>query len=345
MTVLVLLLFSNILLLGSAQAFTNQIIIPTYMVTTRGNLDHPIQVQGSGYHGNYELKNINTLLQTCPREIVIFVHGWHVTSDVAKEQLDTVKMSLENNAYNIPLIGYSWGSDIEWNDAKVLAKNEGPKVAQFISSFIHGCNGNSQIRLLGHSLGSRVILSSLHALNNMPSTANFKILSVNLMGAAVDDDEISMNRIDRISNPNPWWWLTKCTSDTSGVRFAYGEDIRKKVVNFYNFVDSEDNVLQFDYPCAEGGNRALGEHGQSNSFEVQAPFNYSDIYGVEREIKPVNDADAINGCDLGICDLGLFPAGEGDNHLGYMGFRNLADTNKLADDGAMNIVVDEWRNQ
>jgi hypothetical protein len=58
-------------------------------------------------------------------------------------------------------------------------------------------------------------------------------------------------------------------------------------------------------------------------------------------IKPVNDADAINGCDIGICDLGLFPAHDGDNYLGYIEFRNLSNTNALADDGAMNIVVDE----
>jgi hypothetical protein len=28
-------------------------------------------------------------------------------------------------------------------------------------------------------------------------------------------------------------------------------------------------------------------------------------------IKPVNDADAINSCDIGTCDLGLFPAHDG----------------------------------
>jgi esterase/lipase superfamily enzyme len=197
------------------------------MVITR-SVSHPVLVQGSGYHNNYNFGNINTLLQTCPPEILIFVHGWHVSSDVAKEQLDRVKMSLENNSYNTHLIGYSWGSDIEWNDAKVLAQNEGPKLAQFITHFIQECNGNTQIRLLGHSLGSRVILSGIHALNNMLSIANFKLLSVNLMWAAVDDDEVSMYSIDSISNPNPWWLLPQCTIDTSGVRLAYGADIQKK---------------------------------------------------------------------------------------------------------------------
>jgi hypothetical protein len=31
--------------------------------------------------------------------------------------------------------------------------------------------------------------------------------------------------------------------------------------------------------------------------------------------------------------------------MGYIGFRNLSNTNALADDGATNIVVDEWCNK
>ena len=30
----------------------------------------------------------------------------------------------------------------------------------------------------------------------------------------------------------------------------------------------------------------------------------------------------------------------GDNHIGYVGFRNATDNTKLVDDGAINIVVD-----
>jgi hypothetical protein len=319
--------------------------IPVYMITTRGGLDSPQGVSEPGYDGN-PLGDINQLRRDCPPEVAIFVHGWSVSSDAAKEQLDRVKMSLENNTYyGIHLIGYSWGSDIEWKAAKTLAKNEGAKLAQFISGLVQGCNGNIDIRVIAHSLGSRVALSSLDALNNLPSVANFKILSVHLMGAAVDNDEISLNPVDPISNQSPWLWPPWCTTDTSGVRFAYGQDIFEKVVNFYNLVNPEDNVLQYVYPCYQGGNRALGESGkQDSSFEVQSLDNYTDVYGVQEEVKPYDDADAINGCDIGICDLGLHPPQEGDNHLGYMGFRDPANTSELADDGAIKIVVEGWRN-
>ncbi|MDQ4016174.1 MAG: alpha/beta hydrolase [Thermoproteota archaeon] len=357
-TISVVLIFSTTLLLSPSSYLLLKIdnawattssepTIPVYMVTTRGGFDSPQGVPETGYDGN-PLGDINQLRRDCPPEVAIFVHGWFVSSDAAKEQLDRVRMSLENNTYyNIHLVGYSWGSDIEWNEAKILAKNEGTKLAQFISELEQECNGNIDIRLIAHSLGSRVALSSLNALNSiLPSSiAHFKILSVHLMGAAVDNDEISLSPIASVSNPNPWWGVPQCTTDTSGLRFAYGQDIQQRVVNFYNLVNPGDNVLQWIYPCYQGGNRALGESGkQDSSLEVQSLDNYTDVYGVQEEIKPYDDADAIYGCDIGICDLGLEPPQEGDNHLGYMGFRDSANTSKLVDDGAINIVVDAWRN-
>jgi hypothetical protein len=34
----------------------------------------------------------------------------------------------------------------------------------------------------------------------------------------------------------------------------------------------------------------------------------------------------------------------GDSHFEYFGFRDAVDNTKLEDDGAMNIVVDNWKN-
>jgi hypothetical protein len=73
---------------------------------------------------------------------------------------------------------------------------------------------------------------------------------------------------------------------------------------------------------------------------VPTPSNYADI-NVQSQLIAINDADPIEGCDFGICELGL-QTSVGDNHAGYIGFRNLDDTDILADDGAMNVVVDNW---
>jgi Alpha/beta hydrolase of unknown function (DUF900) len=241
--------------------------IPVYMLTTRGGLDSPQSVPEPGYDGN-PLGDINQLRRDCPREVAIFVHGWAVSSDAAKEQLDRVKMSLENNTYyNVDLIGYTWGSDIELNNAKILAKNEGVKLAQFISELAQGCSGNIEIRLLAHSLGSRVVLSSLNALNNMPPSSidNFKILSVHLMGAAVDDEKISKNPFDA-DNSSP--------SDNG---IVYGIDIENHVTIFHNLFDPEDNYLQSRrapsyYPIYENDS-ALGRMGADATI-VDLPRNY-----------------------------------------------------------------------
>jgi hypothetical protein len=318
-----------------------------FMITTRGGLQSPVGVQEDGYRNNYQFDRIDSLFESCPPEIVIFVHGWGVGPEAAKEQLDRVRMSLNESSYDIPLIGYSWGSNIEWNEAKLLSNKEGAKLAHFISAYNQVCNSDerkSEVRLIGHSLGSRVVLSSLQNLNSRIPENNFKILSVNLMGAAVDNEEVSMDPIDSCNNPFTWW-IGDCALDPGNVKRNYGNAINQHVVRFYNLVNSEDNVLEFIYPAFEGGDRALGQDGKQQLPHINTPQNYLDINdgSVEVEIPAINDADGIGGCDIGICNLGFLRAGLGDNHLGYMGVRDLQNPDLLEYDGVINLVVESWR--
>ena len=48
-------------------------------------------------------------------------------------------MSLENNSYSSPLIGLSWPSDTLWPAAKLIAKENGPKLANFIIDYVDTC--------------------------------------------------------------------------------------------------------------------------------------------------------------------------------------------------------------
>ena len=62
------------------------------------------------------------------------------------------------------------------------------------------------------------------------------------------------------------------------------------------------------------------------------------------------DADADRGCDLKyksfffpyyyVCTINEI----GDNHLGYVGFRDPANYNTIKNNGAIDIVVDSFRN-
>jgi hypothetical protein len=340
--------------------------IPVYEITTRDvefSFQGVKEGNGSGY-GNYELGDIQNLYDSCPNEIAIFVHGWHVDETEARERLDRVKMSLENQNYSIiPLVGLSWHSDTEWLAAQFIAKWNGPLLADFIANLTDNCTQNQQpgredlkIRLIGHSLGARVILSALDSLHKNATTTwnegNFKIASVHLLGAAVDNEEVSMSPRD-ISDDKTNWGSPK--SD-------YGEAIQEEVVDFYNLYSPEDNALEpypapyFGiYPSFEG-DQALGQSGNQTKLTViTLPENYNEMSvesqlpensSIENSDINMTDSDGDGDCDFDFYDPIheiCLNAAIGDSHGGYIGFRDPNNNSSLADDGAIDVVVDNWK--
>ncbi|HET9808027.1 MAG TPA: alpha/beta hydrolase [Nitrososphaeraceae archaeon] len=336
------------------------------IVSTRSHFDHfgnPIPNKPSYEPFPFDFQTLG-----CPQEAVIYIHGvWTAKDKVgedtkgmfesAPEVFERAKLSLENNGYTFPVIGFSWDSDTPispqgWDYAKIIAKENGPKLAKFIIDLKEKCT-QTKIRLIAHSLGARVVLSSLDSLNKNQiwNASNFKITSVDLMGAAVDDDEVSKNAADVV--------------DSSGIKAAYGKAIEEEVLSFYNLFDSDDDALEPGYPLYFDNfnyleiqpvyypyfeeDFALGQGGiQSTISDIDKPQNYVDI-PVKQEIRNIIDADADGGCDLKyypnpwypdyfICTINYV----GDNHLGYVGFRSY--NNSLIDDGAINIVVDKFQN-
>ena len=171
------------------------------MISTRNNTDY-VSVSGSGYGNAYNFSDITKLFESCPDEFVTFVHGWGNNDNLAKERLDRVKLSLEKNNYSYPLVGLSWDSDKLWEPATLIARENGPMLAHFILDLKQHCP-DTQIRLIAHSLGARVVLSTLDSLheNSTWNNNNFKISSVHLLGAAVDNEEISKDNKDIVSDP------------------------------------------------------------------------------------------------------------------------------------------------
>ena len=154
------------------------------------------------WFGNDAYLDINQLTKTpcqngTSRTVAIFVHGWEQSEEIVKERLNRVKLSLEKDNYTGPLVGYSWASNTLWPNAKFVAKAEGPKLANLILELKSACP-NADIRIIAHSLGARVVLSSLENLKNNATwnAKNFTITSVDLVGAAVDNEEVSTNRND-----------------------------------------------------------------------------------------------------------------------------------------------------
>jgi esterase/lipase superfamily enzyme len=117
----------------------------------------------------------------------------------ANEQLDRMKLSLNANGFNSPVVGFTWDSNTAtspsgWVVSKFIANQNGPKLAKFISDFKDGCPG-FPIRIIAHSQGARLVESALVYLNNNQTWINSanKIDSIHLVGAAISDKATSMN--------------------------------------------------------------------------------------------------------------------------------------------------------
>lgn len=284
----------------------------------------------------------------CPGELGIYIHGWAADEGHAIEQTERVFLSLQKSDYDIPLIGLSWDSDIGWNNAKRIANENGHLLADFIKEFENECPTDT-LRIIAHSLGSRVTVSAIQSLyDNYPHEAVSKIItSVHLLGAAVDDEQVSLDnqRECLFINIPP----LRCT----------GEAINLVAKHFYNLYNPEDNLLapqinpfcpvcvcpycsyfestyylnENDYP--------LGGYPIKNIINV--PVNYEE-YNVMDEIGLNNDANGDGECDLFVREICTIIY-TGDNHLGYMGYRSSINHVLLTSSDVMDSVTLDWRNE
>jgi hypothetical protein len=365
---LMILFFGLILLLsGGVKAFNTSVAtsktaqsnnITLYYITTRepeefNKLDplnpNYTSKERKGY-GNDNYQNISKLKEqsACNNgSIVIFVHGWEESEKNVEERLNRLKLSLAQDGYTGPLVGFSWPSDTVWLGAQFIAQANGPKLAKLIYNITNDCP-NANIRIIAHSLGARVVLSSLDSLHQNPlwTTKNNKIASVHLLGAAVDDEEVS-NRSEFITIDQTNWGSPK--SD-------YGQAIEAEVTNFTNLFSSKDNLLRPNpnpalaiYPTFES-DLALGQSGYQknnilNQYDIKKstalPKNYNEI-NVTGELLANCDTDGDGVPDYASCDI--IPMTTGGNHRGYLGYRDNA-TKLITNDGAINVVISSWNNK
>jgi hypothetical protein len=252
--------------------------------------------------------------KTCPSEIAIYIHGFNKSKDDAGEEFNRLQASLNNNSYIIPLIGFSWDSKVVWPQAKVNAINSGEELAKFIFKFKNKCS-NADIRIIAHSLGASVVDSTL---KNLVKYLDFKITgnnskvikTVHLLGAAINNKLITEEPL--------------------------GNAINDKVEKFFNLYNPEDDGLEI--------NRLVEKHnplGAVGTPKQNTLKNYYDT-NVMNEIPALSDADGDGNLEECFEENGLALV-KGDNHCGYIGFRE-PFSNSLLDDGAIDIVVRDWIN-
>lgn len=281
--------------------------------TGRLNLSHTID----GYN-SYNVPGLNGSSCSHNDEIAIYIHGVWTTQIAAKEQIDRTTLSLNANGYEIPVVGFSWDSNTAinptgWDIAKSIAKQNGPKLAKFLLDFKTKCP-NYKIRIIAHSLGAKVVESALINLNNTQtwkSNSVYNITSIHFIGAAISDRATSKNT-------------------------QFGTAIDNLVDNFYNLYNPKDNLLQGLYVKTENEN-PLGLLGLNK--EESFPQHYIE-HNVMSEIPPFKNA---SGIYQPFVDSTV--SGWGNNHSGYIGFREHYPHNRsLKDDGAINVIVADWKN-
>jgi hypothetical protein len=108
---------------------------------------------------------------------------------------------------------------------------------------------------------------------------------------------------------------------------------------FYNLFDPKDKAL-IKYYTMDENDTALGLSGKEEG--ITPPSNYNQT-NVQDQILAIGDADGDGDYDLALNKS--IQVKKGDNHAGYFGFTNMTNNKKVfVDDGAMNVVVEEWRN-
>ena len=158
------------------------------------------------------------------------------------------------------------------------------------------------------------------------------------MGAAVDDEEVSTNPQDILID------LTNLGTPKSD----YGQAIEAVVTNFTNSFSIKDNMLEpnFEkpiYPFYET-DLALGQSGYQkipNDIARSIPNNYIED-DVKDELVANCDADGDKKIDFPFVEGQ--PITTGDNHRGYLGYRNVTNNSTITDDGAINLIVENWSN-
>ena len=327
-----------------------------FIASSRGSFD----VSNGNDTQQVELPSVLSILDRndCPGELAIYVHGIWANDSQAEEQTDRVSLSLQDSGYSIPLIGFSWDSNTAfsldnvtlsyhgWMIAKKIANENGPILGKFISDYKTECP-EDKIRIIAHSLGSRVTLSALQWIHDNIKEQNNnntlkEITSVHLMGAAVNNDQIS-------TNPND------CISYTPYLPCS-GEAIQSEVGYFSNLFNPEDNTLAGEinpfcwicglvkspYELSEGHN-ALGAYGAASTIGVPSNFDETDVSNL---IIVDTDSNKDGECDIlypvtHICTISK----NGDNYMGYIGYRDDIDRQTVYDSGAIKQIVNDWQSE
>lgn len=183
-----------------------------------------------------------------PAELVFFIHGYQSSSTQnGVNQGYAADLAAEHNGYTESFVAVCWDSDTTWSWAKSRAEDEGQRLAEFLLDYMPD-HPDTTIRLLGHSLGNRVVVFCLRELMNNDAAVD----SAAALGGAIEADSV----------------IVEEGYDQS----KYDEEIASATTQYNNYHKTDDQVLDEDYELAEG-EEAVGETGYQ---EGTPPSNYTE---------------------------------------------------------------------
>ena len=128
------------------------------------------------------------------------IHGLRNNKSGALAKYVIAQKRLKMLHYNYPVVGYSYDSNTAGVQYKstaisalkigiVIAKKNGRNLSRFILD-MKAKNSSQKIRLMGHSLGAQVILSTVQALAKNPKNKGI-IESIHLFGASIHSNSFN----------------------------------------------------------------------------------------------------------------------------------------------------------
>jgi len=175
-------------------------------ISTRGyyDLSTGVKLKNNSYN-LYPKKSFGKL--NGAKELVIMIHGLRNDKRGAIEKVILAKRRLKKLGYVHPVIGFSYdsntkGAHLKKSEAHALrvgqkiAKQNGYNLSEFIIDFKKS-NPNTKIRLIGHSLGTEVILSTIKKLATNSKNNNI-IESVYFFGSSLENDFAKSNKSGKI---------------------------------------------------------------------------------------------------------------------------------------------------
>ena len=131
------------------------------------------------------------------KEFTIMIHGLRNDNAGAVAKVVLAKNRLRKLGYKFPVIGYSYDSNVigahilknakhALSIGQIIAKKNGHNLGKFIEDF-KKTNPDTKIRLMGHSLGSQVILSTIEYLGKRKQNTGI-IESAHIFGASITED-------------------------------------------------------------------------------------------------------------------------------------------------------------